>query len=960
MSVLLAPTTSTPSDSSARPTALVFIDGTVESAQQLAQFTLPGVEAIVLDPTQDGIAQITAALASRSNISGVHLIGHGSSGSLRLGSTILNQETIAQYADSLNQWKSSLTEDADLLLYGCNVASNPAGQAFVNQLSQLTEADVAASDNLTGNAALGGDWLLEYATGSIEAPLALQAEAMQTSQNVLADFQVSSAAQLVTAINTANARSGLDRIFITGSITLTGTLPVITDAIEVVGTGAGATISGATGVNRIFKVANTTASFSNLTLQNGIALGATGVNGGGGGLGAGGALFTEFSTVEINNVRFRNNTVRGGDSTGTAGRGGNGGNLGIGGDNGSAGGSGGGFDGSLGGAGGAGGLNGFQANRDRRGGDGGRGGNGGFGTGGGAGGGGGGGQNVFFLFGSIPGNGGTGGAGGNGGFGGGSGGGGGGGGGSDSTLDSVFGGNGGTRGNAGSFAGNGATGANGLSGGPDPDVFGGAGGAGGRGGGGAGLGGALFARNSTVTIRNSLFEGNRVTGGVGAANGSALGTNIFNLESTIRVQNNQFVPPTPASVFSSGQNARVIDIVPQVSITAVAPTVQEGSIAQFTLSLDEPTPANGLTINFQVEGSATAAGNANADHTLQTGSFSIPGGQRSFTLSGTILDDVLPELSETLVLRLLPGSGYRVGSQSLASTQIQDNDLVFIGGTGGNDILNGTAAIEQINGNGGNDTIDGNGGSDFIFGDAGDDRILWDSGDGNDIIDGGAGNDTLVFNCSNQGDRLIVQQAPNNTLQLRRNQPTTVDLKATNIERLEINCLNGSDGVEIRDTSGTGVTFIRVTGGGGQDTITGIGATAELELVGNSGNDVLTGGRRNDQLRGGSGLDSFVFNSNRAFNTADLGVDRILDFVRGSDRIVLDQTTFGTISAAQIAIVADDAIAATNAGLITYSRATGNLFFNQNGTAAGFGTGGQFAVVQGNPALTVSDFQIVA
>jgi Ca2+-binding RTX toxin-like protein len=953
MNLLQAPVTSTPA-SADRPHAIVFIDGTVENAQQLALSTLPGVEAIVLDPTQDGIAQITATLANRSNISGVHLIGHGSSGRLRLGSTVLNQESIAQYADSLNQWKTALTEDADLLLYGCNVASDAIGRGFVDQLSQLTDADVAASDDLTGNAALGGDWLLEYATGLIEAPLVLQVQAMQAYEQVFADFQVSNAAQLVTAINGANASPGRDRIFITGRIDLTSTLPALSGSIELIGSGEGAIINGSSSANRLFKVIGGEARFSNLTLQNGIAQGTTGIDGGGGGLGAGGALFIENANVTINNVRFLNNKAQGGNAIGNAGRGGNGGNLGSGGSNGTGGGRGGGFDGSPGGAGGAPGLVGNLSDTIPDGGTGGDGGNGGFGEGGGGGGGGSGGQSIFFLFGDTPGRGGFGGRGGKGGFGGGSGGSGGGGGGADSTGFSAAGGTSQFSPSNDIFVANGARGVGGASGGADTDILGGAGGRGGRGGGGAGLGGAIFARSSTVNVFNSVFQNNSVVGGSGANPGRAQSDSIFSLDSVVGLQNNQLGTFSP-----TGRGQFIIIPLPTVSISTVPTTVQEGGNFGFTFLLDEPSLID-ITLNFQISGSATAAGNQNADHTFQTGSVVIPRDRGGVTLNGSIVDDLLPELTETLTLQLLPGSGYSLTEQFAASVQIQDNDVRFIAGTDGDDTLTGTAAIEQINGNGGNDTIDGNGGNDFIFGDAGNDRIIWDNGDGNDLINGGAGNDTLVFNCSNQGDQLIVQQAPNNTLQLLRTRPIAVDLKATNIERLEINCLNGSDGVVIRDTAATGIALIRVTGGGGGDTITGIGATATLELVGNNGDDVLTGGRRNDQLQGGVGRDSFVFNSNRAFNTADLGIDRILDFVRGSDRIVLDQTTFGNINTNQIAIVGNDTVAATSNGLITYSRGTGNLFFNQNGAAAGFGAGGQFATLQNTPALTASDFQIVA
>jgi hypothetical protein len=43
----------------------------------------------------------------------------------------------------------------------------------VNLFTTLTGADVTASDDLTGAARQGGDWNLEYSTGSIEAGLAV-------------------------------------------------------------------------------------------------------------------------------------------------------------------------------------------------------------------------------------------------------------------------------------------------------------------------------------------------------------------------------------------------------------------------------------------------------------------------------------------------------------------------------------------------------------------------------------------------------------------------------------------------------------------------------------------------------------------------------------------------------------------------------------------------------------------
>lgn len=156
-----------------------------------------------------------------------------------------------------------------------------------------------------------------------------------------------------------------------------------------------------------------------------------------------------------------------------------------------------------------------------------------------------------------------------------------------------------------------------------------------------------------------------------------------------------------------------------------------------------------------------------------------------------------------------------------------------------------------------------------------------------------------------------------------------------------------------------------LAGAGGADVL--FGAAGNDFLNGGIGNDTLNGGSGNDTLTGGGGQDLFKFNSEQAFRTADLGIDRITDFVRGTDKIVLDKTTFGAISSTQIAIVTSDAAADDSTRAIVYSRGSGKLFYNQNGSAGGYGTGGQFALIDSDnnastaaPALTASNFQIVS
>lgn len=157
----------------------------------------------------------------------------------------------------------------------------------------------------------------------------------------------------------------------------------------------------------------------------------------------------------------------------------------------------------------------------------------------------------------------------------------------------------------------------------------------------------------------------------------------------------------------------------------------------------------------------------------------------------------------------------------------------------------------------------------------------------------------------------------------------------------------------------------QLAGEGGNDRIYGNGG--DDRLSGGTGDDLLNGGAGKDILTGGADKDSFVFDSNKAFSAADFGLDRVTDFVRGTDKIVLDKTSFGNISNTSIGFVSRDSQAAGNSKQIVYSRGTGRLFFNANGSSSGLGKGAAFAVIDSDnnsataaPALAGSDFQIVA
>ncbi|MGB3513891.1 MAG: DUF4347 domain-containing protein, partial [Microcoleaceae cyanobacterium] len=168
--------------------SILFIDPTVDNYQTLINGTNPGIEVVLLDTYRDGIQQITETLVPHQGVKAVHIVSHGTSGCLYLGNSELNLETIENYAEQLQQWGEILDRNADILIYGCNVA---ADLVFIQKLRELTGANIAASATATGNPKLGGDWNLEISFGEVSTPLAFAAEVCQAYSGLLASVNVS-------------------------------------------------------------------------------------------------------------------------------------------------------------------------------------------------------------------------------------------------------------------------------------------------------------------------------------------------------------------------------------------------------------------------------------------------------------------------------------------------------------------------------------------------------------------------------------------------------------------------------------------------------------------------------------------------------------------------------------------------------------------------------------------------
>jgi serralysin len=238
------------------------------------------------------------------------------------------------------------------------------------------------------------------------------------------------------------------------------------------------------------------------------------------------------------------------------------------------------------------------------------------------------------------------------------------------------------------------------------------------------------------------------------------------------------------------------------------------------------------------------------------------------------------------------------GNAATAGVSLMANELgaSLIGGSG----------VDHLTGGAGIDRLDGKGGADVMAGGGDDDAYFVDDA-GDQVMEGSTG---------------------------------------------------GSDNVRASTdwtmTAGQQIETLRAFGAGATSGVMLGGNELANRLVGGDGKDTICGGLGNDILKGGADDDVFLFDS--ALRPAN--VDRIVGFEIAGDSIALDDAilrglTGGTLNAAAFSL----ATATGSAAQVVYDHATGGLYFDSNGMAAGGST--RFATVAGAPALDHSFFTVV-
>ena len=327
----------------------------------------------------------------------------------------------------------------------------------------------------------------------------------------------------------------------------------------------------------------------------------------------------------------------------------------------------------------------------------------------------------------------------------------------------------------------------------------------------------------------------------------------------------------------------------------------------------DPTVSNGYgnSLNNEIIGNAS-------DNFLDglTGSDTLIGGLGNDTYVVDNIGDLVVEQSSQGIDTVNSYISYILGENLENLILLGSNKLSATGNENANKI-DGNNADNLIYGMGGNDILIGNGGDDLLFG-----------GTGADSMQGGLGDDTYyvdqvddVISEATGGGRDLVISSISLTL-------------ADQVENLQL--------VE-------------------SDAITGVGNKLDNIIYGNNNDNMIDGNGGRDILTGGLGADTFRISTIPSYGISKSA--RITDFSSTNDTLLINRSRLGLLSDTDLTFLSVSSSTALSDALKTstifiYDTSSGALYYNQNGTGLGFGTGGVFALLDSKPFISLNNIKV--
>lgn len=137
---------------------LIVVDAGLPRLDMLLTDLAPEQSVLMIEPHQDAVARISAALA-HSPAESLAIVAHGRPGEVLIGQQGLDMQQLKDHASEISQWPVQ-----EIQLYSCHTG---AAVQFVETLEQLSGAVVFASEQTVGRETQGGSWLIESTAGAV-------------------------------------------------------------------------------------------------------------------------------------------------------------------------------------------------------------------------------------------------------------------------------------------------------------------------------------------------------------------------------------------------------------------------------------------------------------------------------------------------------------------------------------------------------------------------------------------------------------------------------------------------------------------------------------------------------------------------------------------------------------------------------------------------------------------------
>ena len=160
------------------------------------------------------------------------------------------------------------------------------------------------------------------------------------------------------------------------------------------------------------------------------------------------------------------------------------------------------------------------------------------------------------------------------------------------------------------------------------------------------------------------------------------GVDDTDVDGDVTVNINVAIEEPAADTAFDGLGTRTVAVINQDDDQFVADIINASNAVEstltnggFTIELDQPNLTGGdLSVNYSIGGSATAG----TDYTALSGVATIANTQTSVVVNIAPIDDNIVELTENIIITLIAGTGYTIGSDNTVTIGVESEDTATI------------------------------------------------------------------------------------------------------------------------------------------------------------------------------------------------------------------------------------------------------------------------------------------